>query len=77
MLPKESVIQLGLALGLSYRKLQNMKQYPDDMVDAWLRKEDDVLKKSGAPTWRLLIAALREIQQEGIAQDIEKMAQQL
>lgn len=71
-LPKEVVVQLGLALGLSYRKLQNIQQCPDYMVDAWLRKESDVLKKSGPPTWRSLIAALRKIEQEGIAQDIEK-----
>ena len=72
-LPKEEVIRLGLAFGLSYRKLQNMQQHPDDMVDAWLRKEDDVYEKSGAPTWMSLIAALKKIGQNGIAQDIEKI----
>ena len=72
-MPKEAVIRLGLAFGLSYRKLQNMQQHPDDMVDAWLRKEDDVYEKSGAPTWMSLIAALKKIGQNGIAQDIEKI----
>ena len=50
-----------------------MQQHPDDMVDAWLRKEDDVYEKSGAPTWMSLIAALKKIGQNGIAQDIEKI----
>ena len=73
--PSGEVTRLGLALGLCYPKLKNMQHCPgpDDMVDAWLRKEDNVLKQSGRPTWTSLVKALRDIGQEGIAQDIEKI----
>ena len=72
-LPNGEVTRLGLALGLTYPKLKNMLHCPDDMVDAWLRKEENVLEKSGRPTWTSLVKALRGIGQEGIAQDIEKV----
>ena len=72
-LPNDEVTHLGLALGLTYRKLKSMQQCPDDMVDAWLRKEENVLEKSGRPTWTSLVKALRGIRQEGIAQYIEKI----
>ena len=42
-LPNGEVTRLGLALGLTYPKLNNMLHCPDDMVDAWLRKEENVL----------------------------------
>lgn len=41
------------------------------MIDAWLRREDNVIEKSGDPTWKSLCVALREIDQNGIAADIE------
>lgn len=71
-LSEEIVVQLGGVLGLSYNKFQKMKTYPDDMVAAWLRREDGVLTKSGEPSWRMLVKALRTIHQEGIARNIEK-----
>ena len=57
---------------MSYSKLRKMTKYPDDMVAAWLRREDFVLNVSGEPTWRSLVEALRMIGQEGIARDIEE-----
>ena len=44
------------------------------MIAAWLRRQDNVDKKSGVPTWRTLVKALRnpQVKQEGIAGDIEK-----
>jgi hypothetical protein len=49
-----------------------MTKYPDDMVAAWLRSEDNVMSMSGEPTWRTLVEALRKVRQEGIAKNIEK-----
>ena len=63
---------MGGALGLSYGKLRKMTKYPDDMVAAWLRREDFVMSMSGEPTWRSLVEALRKVGQEGTARDIEE-----
>ena len=49
-----------------------MKTHPQDMVAAWLRQEDNVMSKSGEPTWRSLVKALREVRQEGVARKIEQ-----
>ena len=49
-----------------------MKSLPEDMVAAWLRREDYVLKVSGEPTWRSLVQALTTVGQGGIAKDIEE-----
>ena len=59
-------------MGLSYFKLQRMMDSPlfyDEVVAAWLRREDDVEKKAGHPSWRSLVRALREqrVGQYGIA----------
>lgn len=48
-----------------------MSTLPDDMIDAWLNREDDVLDTSGDPTWKSLCKALKEIGQNGIANKIE------
>ena len=65
------IILLGQALGLLRSKLKRLKTLPDEMIDAWLRQEDHVLDKSGPPTWKSLCKALREIDQNGIANEIE------
>ena len=46
--------------------------YLDNMVTAWLRQEDDVMKRH-PPTWRNLVKALRDkmVRQNGIASTIE------
>jgi hypothetical protein len=49
-----------------------MKSLPEDMVAAWLRREDYVLNVSGEPTWRSLVQALKMVGQGGIAKDIEE-----
>ena len=43
-----------------------------NMIDAWLQKEDQVLKK-GKPTWQTLVKALRHsrVSQIGVAEKIE------
>ena len=65
------IILLGQALGLLRSKLKRLKRVPDEMIDAWLRQEDNVLKKSGPPTWENLHIALKEIDQNGIANEIK------
>ena len=70
-LDEEHCISLGLQFGLRYSKLKKMKQYPHDVVEAWLIKQDNVTEQC-PPTWRSLIAALRSIDQTGIADDVRK-----
>ncbi len=50
-----------------------MKHLPRDMVAAWLRREDNVLKASGNPTWKSLIKALETVGQKGVAEYIRKV----
>ena len=66
------LVKLGQALGLSYITLETMKNVPEEMVAAWLNRRDNVLSKSGEPTWAKLIEALKEIGHTGIAQNILK-----
>ena len=69
-LTNHQCIQLGGALGLNHFKLEKMRNFPSDLVSAWIRREDNVLTKSGDPTWNTLIVALETIGQKGVAQDI-------
>ena len=68
----KELIQLGTALGLFYSELKKMKDLPGEMVDAWLKGMDNVLKKSGPPSWTSLIKALESIDQEGVASATRK-----
>ena len=71
-LDDEQVIALGTRLGLLYPSVKRMKILPADMIEAWLRKEENVTKASGAPSWNSLVDALKDIGQNGIASDIKK-----
>ena len=71
-LNEDQICTLGGALGLVHNNLKKMKTHPQDMVTAWLRQEDKVTSKSGKPTWRSLVKALREVGQEGVARKIEQ-----
>lgn len=71
-LDNEDLILLGQALGLLQSKLKKMKSLPAGMIDAWLNKEDNVLERSGPPTWNSLCMALKEIGQNGKADEIEQ-----
>lgn len=76
-LDKRSMFSLGLCLGLSYAKVENMLQsqtYREDIVAAWIQRQDQVLKKTGAPTWQTLVKALEnpQVGQGGIASDISR-----
>ena len=52
--------------------MSGSETFIDDMIDAWLQKEDQVLKR-GVPTWETLVKALRhpKVNQIGIAEKIE------
>ena len=71
------VYHLGVVLGLSQiklkAKLEESKTFLDDVIAAWLRKEDQVIER-GEPSWRVLISALKNcrVGQTGIASNIAK-----
>ena len=52
--------------------MSNPHTFRDDMIAAWLQKEDQVLKR-GVPTWNTLVKALRHprMNQTGVAEKIE------
>ena len=65
------ILRLGGALGLHYPNLKKMQTPLEDMVEAWLRKDDSVLEKSGPPTWKSLVKALETTGNTGIAEKIK------
>ena len=70
---KRQILHLGAMLGLCMFNLERMQNLPDDLVKAWLRKEDRVRETSGDPlTWEALVKALQGIGQRGIADDITR-----
>jgi hypothetical protein len=54
-----------------YPTLQKMTSFPDEVVAAWLNRQDEVLQHSGEPTWSTLEDALRKIGQTGLAEDVK------
>ena len=71
---KSHIYNLGLVLGLRQTKtkaLMNSPTFLDDVITAWLRKEDQVTEK-GEPSWTVLVNALkhRRVGQTGIAKTI-------
>jgi len=73
---KTDVYNLGVVLGLSQRKVMTIRgsdTFLDDVITAWLQKEDLVIKR-GEPSWTVLIDALkrRRVGQTGIAHNIAK-----
>lgn len=76
-LDKRSISSIGLCLGLSYAKVEDILQSPtyrEDIIAAWIQRQDQVLQKSGAPTWLTLVKALKnpQVGQGGIASDISR-----
>ena len=66
---------LGITLGLHFPHLKTMRDseiFRDEVIAAWLQKEDQVTKK-GVPTWETLVKALRNhrVNQTGVADKIE------
>ena len=73
---KTHIYHLGLVLGLRHNKVKTMMDsatFLDDVIAAWLRKEDQVTEK-GEPSWTVLVNALkhRRVGQTGIANNIVK-----
>ena len=52
--------------------MRDSDTFIDDMIAAWLQKEDQVLER-GVPTWETLVKALRHrrVNQIGVAEKIE------
>ena len=71
-LEKTHVYHLGVVLGISQHKVKVMMDesriFLDDVIAAWLRREDQV-EKRGVPSWGTLVRALRHqrVKQNGIA----------
>jgi len=69
---------LGMELGLSQKRLKNLKQssdtvsFRDDVIAAWLNRVDHVSRK-GNPTLRSLVDALscERVGQIGVAEKIK------
>lgn len=76
-LEETHIYNLGIVLGLDQKKVKDLKRsdsYLDDVISAWLRKEDQVTKM-GNPSWKVLVSALkhpRVKKQTGIADKIAK-----
>ena len=78
-LNKKELSTLGQVLGLSHATVTNRREgssaseYCDNILVAWLLGQDRVLK-SGKPSWRTLIRALRSnhLRHNGIADKIER-----
>ena len=73
---KAHIYHLGIVLGLRQNNVKTLKgsdTFLDDVITAWLRKEDQVAEK-GEPSWTVLIDALkhRRVGQTGIANNIAK-----
>ena len=73
-LDKKVIYDVGLALGISHKRLKGIKgseMFLNDMVDFWLSEVDNVSKK-GTPSWEVLVDVLKHpmIGQNGLAQKI-------
>ena len=73
-LKKEELVHVGLRLGLHYLTLKKMspESLLNDMVNAWLRRDDDVIEGSGEPSWESLSKAREDCGHKGIASDVKK-----
>ena len=74
-LDKHQLTNLSLVLGLSLTRVRGLMDnvtFLGDMILAWLQQADQVATKSGVPTWRSLVKALRHqlLGQNGIAGQI-------
>ena len=66
--------EVGLELGLRWPRLKKMKEncMLDDMLESWLREDDDVTETSGRPSWLSLVKALEEAGYKGVATKIKQ-----
>ena len=75
-LGNRELITLGTALGLQHSRLKRLspESLCDEMVTSWLRRDDEVLRTSGEPSWESLATALEADGMNGIASDIRKVS---
>ena len=73
-LNQQEVEDLGSVLGL-YKKTFN-KTSPQtihkDTIEAWLKKQDDVIKNCGTTTWRALAKGFQAVKQHGYVEKIQR-----
>ena len=74
-LEQSHIYHLGLVLGLNQPHVKSMESsqtFRDDIIAAWLRKEDQVIRR-GVPTWNTLVTALTHprVNQTGVAKRIK------
>ena len=70
----QDLVRLGEGLGLNGTELRKRKDsdaFLDDLVRDWLERKYRV-DEVGEPTWRKLVEVLRDVEQNGLANDIEK-----
>ena len=73
-LQKSEIHNLGLVLGISFKRLKSMEQseiFLSEMINSWLTQVDYVPSK-GRPSWERLAEALNDstVRQTGLAQNI-------
>ena len=73
-LSNKELREVGLELGLHWPHLKKMSEdcLLDDMLDSWLRADDDVIKTSGHPSWQSLVKALEETGCTGVATSVKQ-----
>ena len=70
-LANTDLIQAGVALGLNYTRLKDIREnLLDEMLTKWLRGDDDVHETSGDPSWESLVRALEKAGYNGVAMKI-------
>ena len=67
------IINIGVNLGLDYIRLKNVREdVMNEMISRWLRKDDNVTKTTGRPSWQSLAKALEDEGYTGVADDIRE-----
>ena len=70
----QDLLRLGEGLGLDGGELRSQMgtgTFLDDLIGAWLERKHRV-DEVGRPTWRKLVEVLRQVGQNGLANDIER-----
>lgn len=69
IMENKEIKRLGGALGLDWPELGRMSSdLPAEMVAAWLKEKC----RAQNPSWNSLVKALRDIEQQGIANRVEQ-----
>ena len=75
-LDRQAVLDLGLVLGLDYKRLKTMRDsqsFLQDMLAGWLKRVDHV-QETLVPTWKRPVEALNDprVGQNGVANKIKQ-----